>query len=104
MRVLRRRGLARLWDWAGRPVLLSVTSGTAHGELVHVDIKRLAKVPDRGRSENHSHNGREGVDHRHPAGRPLTGRRVVRLPDVMEITGLMQKPPIWRRERDGSFP
>ena len=29
MRVLRRRGLARLWDWAGRPVFLSVTSGTA---------------------------------------------------------------------------
>jgi len=29
--------------------------------------------------------------------------RVVRLPEVLEITGL-SRTTIWRRERDGSFP
>ncbi|MYB44181.1 MAG: AlpA family phage regulatory protein [Acidimicrobiia bacterium] len=33
----------------------------------------------------------------------LVGGRVVRLPEVLEITGL-SRTTIWRRERDGSFP
>ncbi|MYB46043.1 MAG: AlpA family phage regulatory protein [Acidimicrobiia bacterium] len=34
---------------------------------------------------------------------PPGGGRVVRLPEVLEITGL-SRTTIWRREREGSFP
>ncbi|MDE0351216.1 MAG: AlpA family phage regulatory protein [bacterium] len=34
---------------------------------------------------------------------PPGGGRVVRLPEVLEVTGL-SRTTIWRREREGSFP
>lgn len=54
------------------------------------------------RMRDQVHNGRAGVGHQHPR-QPPDRRRVVRLPEVMEITGL-SRTTIWRRERDGSFP
>lgn len=50
-----------------------------------------------------THNSRRGDTHRLSAVPPPGGRRMVRLPEVMEITGL-SRTTIWRRERDGSFP
>ena len=41
-------GWAGCGTWTGRPVSLSATSVTVQGELVHVDIKKLGKVPDGG--------------------------------------------------------
>ena len=55
------------------------------------------------RMRNQTHNQkRPGVSHRR-AVPPSGGGRVVRLPEVSEITGL-SRTTIWRRERDGSFP
>ncbi len=53
--------------------------------------------------ENQTHYNKPGVSHRRPAVPPPGGGRVVRLPEVTEITGL-SRTTIWRRERDGSFP
>ncbi|WP_420614238.1 helix-turn-helix transcriptional regulator [Candidatus Spongiisocius sp.] len=52
---------------------------------------------------NHTHNTRAGFIQRHPMTQHSRSRRIVRLPEVMEITGL-SRTTIWRRERDGSFP
>ena len=55
------------------------------------------------RMRTQTHNNRKpGVSHRRSM-LPLGGGRVVRLPEVLEITGL-SRTTIWRRERDGSFP
>ena len=53
------------------------------------------------RMRNQIHNKR-GVSLRRSLS-PPGGGRVVRLPEVLEITGL-SRTTIWRRERDGSFP
>ena len=53
------------------------------------------------RTQTHS-NRKPSVSHRRST-RPPGGGRVVRLPEVVEITGL-SRATIWRRERDGSFP
>ena len=50
-----------------------------------------------------THNIRPTAAHLRSAVPPPWGRRVVRLAEVMEITGL-SRTTIWRRERDGSFP
>ena len=55
------------------------------------------------RMRNQTHDRKPGVSHRRPAVLPPGGGRVVRLPEVLEITGL-SRSTIWRRERDGSFP
>jgi len=53
---------------------------------------------------NQTHNRKPGVSHRRPAVLPSPGGgRVVRLPEVLEITGL-SRTTIWRRERYGSLP
>ena len=47
------------------------------------------------------------TDHRrrgpHQLGKHPIGMRILRLPEVQELTGL-SRTTIWRRERDGSFP
>ncbi len=50
-----------------------------------------------------THNSRQGVNYRRSVAQPLRGGRVVRMPEVIEITGL-SRTTIWRRERDGLFP
>lgn len=50
-----------------------------------------------------THNIGRGADHRRSVTQHPRTRRVVRLPEVLEITGL-SRTTIWRRERDGSFP
>ena len=50
-----------------------------------------------------THNGKPSVGRRRSAVPLPGGGRVVRLPEVLEITGL-SRTTIWRRERDGSFP
>ncbi|MDE0351214.1 MAG: AlpA family phage regulatory protein [bacterium] len=54
---------------------------------------------------NQTHNDKLGVtfSRRGSAVPRSGGGRVVRLPEVLEITGL-SRTTIWRRERDGSFP
>ena len=52
---------------------------------------------------NRTHNSRRGDTRRRSAVPPLRGRRMMRLPEVIDITGL-SRTTIWRRERDGSFP
>ena len=52
---------------------------------------------------NRTHNSRPGDTHRLSVVPPHWGRRMMRLPEVMEATGL-SRTTIWRRERDGSFP
>ena len=52
---------------------------------------------------NETHNIGRGADHRRLGTQHPRSRRVVRLPEVLEITGL-SRTTIWRRERDGSFP
>ena len=62
-------------------------------------------VEERGewRMRNETHNNRKpGVSHRRSMPPPVGGR-VVRLPEVLEVTGL-SRTTIWRREREGSFP
>ena len=55
------------------------------------------------RMRDQTHNKKKPrVSHRRSVP-PLGGGRVVRLPEVLEITGL-SRTTIWRRERDGSFP
>ena len=51
---------------------------------------------------NQVHNGRAGIDHQHPRQPPRYGW-VVRLPEVMEITGV-SRTTIWRRERERVVP
>ena len=55
------------------------------------------------RMRNQTHSRKPGVSHRRSAVPPSGGGRMVRLPEVLEITGL-SRTTIWRRERDGSFP
>ena len=43
------------------------------------------------------------TNHQRPVTQPPRISRVVRLPEVLKITGL-SRTTIWRRERDGSFP
>jgi len=43
------------------------------------------------------------VSRRRSVAEPTGSGRVVRLPEVIRITGL-SRTTIWRRERDGSFP
>lgn len=52
---------------------------------------------------NRTHDNRPGDTHRWSAVSPPRGRRMMRMPEVMEATGL-SRTTIWRRERDGSFP
>ena len=52
---------------------------------------------------NQTHNSRPGGTRRRSAVPPSRGRRMMRMPEVIEITGL-SRTTIWRRERDGSFP
>jgi len=54
------------------------------------------------RMRNQTHNQQPGVSRRRLIP-PLRGGRVVRLPEVLEITGL-SRTTIWRREQDGTFP
>lgn len=50
-----------------------------------------------------THNTRPGVSYRRSvAERPRSGR-MMRMPEVMALTGL-SRTTIWRRLRDGSFP
>ena len=44
-----------------------------------------------------------GAGHRRSVLQPPMGGRLVRLPEVLEITGL-SRTTIWRRAREGSFP
>ena len=48
-------------------------------------------------------NTRPDANHRRPVTQHPRSRRIVRLPEVTEITGL-SRTTIWRRQRDGSFP
>ena len=50
-----------------------------------------------------THNIGRGAAHQRSVTQHPRTRRVVRLPEVLEITGL-SRTTIWRRERDGSFP
>ena len=52
---------------------------------------------------NHTHNNRPELNQQRPLIESPRNRRIVRLPEVMELTGL-SRTTIWRRERDGSFP
>lgn len=52
---------------------------------------------------NQTHKKKPNVSDRRSVAQPPRSRRIVRLPEVMEITGL-SRTTIWRRERDGSFP
>ena len=52
---------------------------------------------------NQTHNRQPTTGHRRSVTQHPPARRVVRLPEVLEITGL-SRTTIWRRERDGSFP
>jgi|GEM_PF-2454878 len=52
---------------------------------------------------NQTHNSQPGVNYRRTGTQPPWSGRVVRMPEVIEITGL-SRTTIWRRERDGSFP
>ncbi len=54
------------------------------------------------RMRNQTHNNKPSVGRRRSMP-PPGGGRVVRLPEVLEITGL-SRTTIWRRERAGSFP
>ena len=53
--------------------------------------------------KNQTHNIRSSTGHRRLGTQHPRARRVVRLREVMEITGL-SRTTIWRRARDGSFP
>ena len=53
------------------------------------------------RMRTQTHNGKPSPSHRRSMP-PPRGGRVVRLPEVIEITGL-SRTTIWRRERDGSL-
>ncbi len=55
------------------------------------------------RMRDQTQDRKPGVSHGRPAMAPPGGGRVVRLPEVLDITGL-SRTTIWRRERDGSFP
>ena len=50
-----------------------------------------------------THNEQPSVKHRRSVVPPPRGRRMMRVREVMEATGL-SRTTIWRRERDGSFP
>ncbi|MDE0138702.1 MAG: AlpA family phage regulatory protein [bacterium] len=52
---------------------------------------------------NQTHRSRKPSSRRRRSVSPPGSGRVVRLPEVLEITGL-SRTTIWRRERDGSFP
>lgn len=75
----------------GTPDTQGVGAATAGYEPGEVDA-----------DEEPTHSNRPSADYRRPM-EHLGGGRVVRLPEVMEITGL-SRTTIWRRERDGSFP
>ncbi len=55
------------------------------------------------RMRHETHDRKPGVSHPRSLMPSPGGGRVVRLPEVLEITGL-SRTTIWRRERDGSFP
>lgn len=52
---------------------------------------------------NQSHNRKPSARYRRAAAQSPGSSRIVRLSEVIEITGL-SRTTIWRRERDGSFP
>ena len=91
--------------------VLSVCSiATKHPMTIPSDTRETAgrdnspgQQEGRTRMRNRIYNSRQGGTHRRSVVPPPRGRRMVRLPEVMEITGL-SRTTIWRRERDGSFP
>lgn len=52
---------------------------------------------------NQTHRNKPGVNHRRSVIQPPQSTRIVRLPEVLQITGL-SRTTIWRREQEGSFP